>query len=395
MASVIIVGVGRHRDFGLRSLRDAGHSIAVVDEWELVPVEWCDWYAGTPMDSPERICDVISAAGRDFDALLCWDELAVALADDVGRRLGIPTSGLQPALFRDKALMHRRLRQCGVPSPAIGAADTPGQCRDLVRQAGLPVVIKPADYGGSDGVQLARTDQDAAKAYRIAASRAPSGRVVVDRFVPGPEFSVECISTGEGEHHVLSITEKLVSEPPFFVELGHLIPAPLPAAAQQRIESLVADALTALGIRCGVSHSEVKLGPDGPVFIEAAGRQAGDLIPKLVSLVSGDNPYLLELAAVRGMPLVPRRPVPGRTACVRFFGSAEADPVAYPPVQRELAAHGLEHLLIEVGYWYPEGIRPPRRRGNGSRFGYCLLAGPTDEVRLAYDHVSAMLETKI
>jgi biotin carboxylase len=389
MARVIVVGIGRHRDFGFQSLRTAGHAIGAVDIWEMIPVEWCDWYAGTAMTSAEQVAGVIAAERRAWDAIVCWDELAVQLAHGVGRLLGIPAACLEPELFRDKALMHRRLQRDGIPSAFIGAANTLAECRDLVRQAGLPAVVKPADYGGSDGVRLVITDDDVAEAYVPAAQRAPSGRVVVDRFIPGPEVSIECVSSLDGIHHVLCITEKLVSDPPFFVELGHLVPARLPCTTRDAIEAVVGRALTSLGMRRGVSHTEVKLGPDGPVVIESAARQAGDMIPKLVSLATGSNPHLLELAAIQGADVTSAPVVAERTACVRFFGSAAGDPVAYPPIRDTLG--GLEHLIVEVGYWYPENARPPRHRGNGSRFGYCLLSGPTDDVHEAHGRLSALL----
>src|SRR5262249_40296274 len=271
----------------------------------------------------------------------------------------------EPGPFRDKELMHRRLQRGGIPSAFVGAASTQARCRDLVWSAGLPAVIKPADYGASNGVRLVEDERDITDAYATAAQRAPSGGVVVDRFVPGAEGSVECVSTPDGAHHVLAITEKMVSHPPFFVELGHLVPARVPKPTRKVIEDLVRRTLTALGMQRGVSHTEVKLGPDGPVIIESAGRQAGDMIPKLVTLATGANPYLLELAAILGedaamLPVVPGSAVaPGRAgrarpgtadraACTRFFGSNAGDFVEYPPIQECLA--GLDGLIVELNY---------------------------------------------
>jgi len=352
-----------------------------VDEWELVPVEWCDWYTGNGMTSPDQVYTAIAAAQYSWDAVLCWNELQVELACDIADRLGVAAARFSPQLFRNKALMHERLQQEGIPSAFVGSASSPARCRELVREAGLPAVIKPADFGGSDGVRLVRGEDEIAKAYRQAVCRAPSRRVVVDRFVPGPEVSVECVTTLDGIHHVLAVTEKLVSDPPFFLELGHLIPAALPSGTQVLVESLARRSLTALGMRCGVSHTELKLGPEGPVVIESAARQAGDMIPKLVHLATGSNPYLLELEAIQQMDASLNLADEGSTTCIRFFGLAEARPVVHPPVEEALA--GSEHLLVELSYWYPEGAKPPRHRGNGSRFGYCMLSGVASEVRAA------------
>jgi biotin carboxylase len=96
----------------------------------------------------------------------------------------------------------------------------------------------------------------------------------------GPEFSVECFSFA-GRHVVVAITEKFTS-PDHFAELGQAVPARLDAGAEDGMRRAVCRFLDAMGLRDGVSHTEVRLSGRGPVVIETHNRVGGDAIDELV-----------------------------------------------------------------------------------------------------------------
>ena len=76
---------------------------------------------------------------------------------------------------------------------------------------------------------------------------------------------------------------------PYFVELEHHQPSSLPIDIQNKIKVLVPQALDALHIRYGASHSEIKITEDGDIrFIEIGARMGGDFIGSdLVKLSTG------------------------------------------------------------------------------------------------------------
>ena len=115
-----------------------------------------------------------------------------------------------------------------------------------------------------------------------------SKEVIVEEFVEGREVSVEAISF-EGKHRILQITDKVTTGAPHFVELEHHQPSTLPLSVQNRIHRIVLDALNALHIRYGASHSELKITPDGHIkVIEIGARGGGDFIAShLVELSTG------------------------------------------------------------------------------------------------------------
>ena len=384
---VLIAGLGEHKEFGLRSLRDAGHWVGVLEEPGRAPRDHVDWWA----PAAYRDVDSVVAAARrggPWDALVCWEEVAIDVAHEAARRLALPGPRMPAGRFRDKAVMAERIRQAGLPSPRLGTAQSLERARELAGGHDT-LVVKPADYGGSGGVRIVRGPADFDDAVRVALELSFSGRTVIDRFLPGPEYSVESVTWAPGDTQVLAVVENRTTPPPFCAETGQRVPARLPDADRDRLAAEAVRMLDTLGMECGVSHSEFKLTPGGPVLLEVAGRPAGDQIPRLVDLVTGWNIYVAEVAAVAGTR--PRPAAPAAEAAAVHFFTGDGGPVAYRPIDvAEASAPPLRDTLFELRFWLaPDApLRPPQDVDD--RAGYAILAGTATDV----DAAGAALATR-
>ncbi len=152
----------------------------------------------------------------------------------------------------------------------------------------LPVIVKPIDSGGSRGVTKVSRIEDLSKAIARAKSFSSKGRVLIEQYIDGPEYSVEAISHN-GIHHIVAITEKVTSGSPNFVELAHFQPALLSESRKVKLMDLVEKALTVLDYTEGPSHTEVRFDHSGNCFIiEVGTRLGGDFISSdLVRLSTG------------------------------------------------------------------------------------------------------------
>lgn len=103
------------------------------------------------------------------------------------------------------------------------------------------------------------------------------------------------LSTDLGSHSSLHIsfyplyTDKVTTGAPFFVELGHHQPSSLSDEIKNKVKQIVLNALDALHIQYGASHSELKIDEDGNIrVIEIGARMGGDFIgSNLVQLSTG------------------------------------------------------------------------------------------------------------
>ena len=108
------------------------------------------------------------------------------------------------------------------------------------------------------------------------------------------------------------------------MELGGCFPAEYAqrAAAVEVCEA----ALTALGMRRAISHTEIVLGREGPQIIEVNGRLVGGYIPEMMSFTLGRNVYHDLIDLFLGRSVAPPRT--SGVACIRAL-TAPADGVLH------------------------------------------------------------------
>ncbi|WP_432102053.1 ATP-grasp domain-containing protein [Streptomyces sp. bgisy091] len=378
---VLIAGLGEHKDFGLKSLQSAGHFVGIIDLPQRIPVDLCDWWRAGEWYSVDGLVAAAGSAGFTWDAVLCWDELAVDVVREAAIKLGVPGPRMPAGHFRDKGTMHARLREAGLPTPQLGVVRTLQECEKLARGR-FPVVVKPADYGGSGGVRIVAEPEDLGDAFDAAVAVSAGGRVVVDRYVRGPEYSVESVTWAPGDTQVAAVTEKHLTRPPYCAELGHVVPATLSDADREALTAATVAVLDALGMEAGVSHAEFRLTDQGPVLMEVAGRPAGGQIPRLVELATGWNLNVAELAAVTGARTTPAVPA-ARCAAIRCFVGDGRTPFTHPVTLATASAPPLAGTLRELRYFADEGTVQRAPRGLGDRLGYAIVAGDRVEVGAA------------
>ena len=227
-----------------------------------------------------------------FAAATSLTEPGLEGAGQINDIFGLGGTGFAVARrMRDKWAMRRHLAGSGPAT--VGAAPLADRA-DIDRfgtRYGYPFIVKPVDGTASYGVFRVDGPEAAdavwAKVAALRGHRMDRGSMpfaiqgfLMEEYVEGPEFSVECFSFA-GRHVVVAITEKFIS-PDHFAELGQAVPARLDAGAEDSMRRAVCGFLDAMDLRDGVSHTEVRLSGRGPVVIETHNRVGGDAIDELV-----------------------------------------------------------------------------------------------------------------
>ena len=175
----------------------------------------------------------------------------------------------------------------GVPSPWFFDVDSLEQLKALAGKVTFPCIIKPTDNAGSHGVAKVNSFEELIASYEYSHSCSRHGKVIVEEFLDGPEVSVEVMMVN-GKVNILQITDKITTEAPHFVEMGHSQPSLLPDATQETIRQVATAACLAVGIDKGPAHVEMRVTKRGPVMIELGARMGGDNITThLVPLSTG------------------------------------------------------------------------------------------------------------
>lgn len=335
------------------------------------------------------------APGNRLKGFTSTSDYFVAAAARLAERLGLPgPSAAAVEQCRDKARQHARLRAAGVAVPDAQAAETAEEAARAAAALGLPVVVKPVGGSGSVGVRLCATAEDAERHAALLLSRSVNERgmpvrraVLVQRFIEGPEFSVETLAG-----KVIGITRKHVSDPPHFIELGHDFPADLPDPDALSAAAAARAAVAALDLEWGAAHTELRLTASGPIIIEVNSRMAGGFIPELIRRARGIDLIRELTRRILGRP--PRlQPSADAHASIRFLVPPRSGRLL--AVTGEVEARAVASVC-DLSHYRPPGAEIVLAGDFHDRIGHVMAASAqAAEARAAAERALALLTLTI
>lgn len=280
--TILILGAGIMQLPAIRAAHRLGLQVFVVDGNAEAPgIAEADRFEHIDLRDRESILDTarqqqqrgglsaVFTAGTDFSAAVAY----------VAEELELPGTSLESALnATDKFRMRKVLKSAGIRVPEFTVLQSDNQSERAVDAAvaevGLPCVVKPADSMGARGVVRADSVIEASALIHEAASHSRTGRVVIEHFIDGPEFSVDALVYAD-EVLITGFADRHIAFEPFFIEMGHTIPSALDPEAYEQVISEFERGVAALGISSGAAKGDMKLSSAGPVVGEIAARLSG------------------------------------------------------------------------------------------------------------------------
>jgi biotin carboxylase len=276
----------------------------------------------------------------------------------------------------DKGKMRRAFETAGAPSPRSIDISSEDEGFAAAGFVGWPLIVKPSRSSGSRGVT--RIEDNGKPAHlRLAIQRAleesRDHRAVIEKFVEGPEFSVEILVWNQ-EPHVVAVTDKLTTGSPYFVEIGHSQPTLYDGSDRELIERAAIMGVRALGIDWAAAHAEVRLSPEGPFLMEIGARLGGDfitteLVPRStgIDMVEG----AIRLALGEEPDLVPRHPPQG--VSIRYLMPEPGVITEITGLVQARQMDGIKIVEVAVGL----GDTVPKVTSSLARVGHVIAEGKT------------------
>ena len=262
--------------------------IGIAIEKGAVCKKYCERFYPISFADKDAVVDVCRK--EKVDGIISFSlESALPTVVYVAQKLGLISNSEESIrLTQSKYAQRQALEKAGIPVPKYYLVENEDDLKKV--QCRYPVIVKPVDSGGSQGICKVECQEKLVDAYRYAVEYSRTSKAIVEEYVDGREFSVEYISH-QGKHYFLQITDKVTSGAPRFVEMQHHQPADIPGSVWNRIKEMVEGALTALKIENSASHTEIKWNCNDELFIiETGARMGGDYISSdLVRLSTGYN----------------------------------------------------------------------------------------------------------
>lgn len=229
--------------------------------------------------------EATAAAVARYDPafVVVGSEPGVLLSDALSERLGLPSNGTALSRARrDKSEMAAAIRRAGLRAvQELKTGDVEEAIAWAERRGDWPVVVKPLDSAGTDGVSLCETSDAIRAAFadvlgRPNALQGANEQLLVQELLRGTQLFCDSVSWG-GIHHVSEVWRdtKIRIEGNLAYDFEELLD--YRGEQQDQVVAYVKAVLDALGISYGPAHTEVMLTQDGPVLVESGARLHGSI----------------------------------------------------------------------------------------------------------------------
>merc|ERR1711904_213195 len=230
-------------------------------------------------ETAKAVTEAIDKLGIKLGAVICGSEPGVTLADALSSELGVRTNGVSDGR-RDKKRQQELVRAAGLRSVRQAGGTNLSDVKEFLQSEPMPVVVKPVESAGSDGVKLCQSIEGAEEHFTLLMSSqrkcgSQNAAVLCQEFLKGKEYVVDHVSR-DGVHKttMVWVYDKRKANGGDFVYYG-TIPVSIDSKEAQELIPYVRGVLDALGIKNGPTHGEVMMTQRGPCLVEMNCRAHG------------------------------------------------------------------------------------------------------------------------
>lgn len=339
-------------DPGLREA-DEPHLVSILDEEAILQI--------ARNNRPDA---VLSAAS----------DLGIYAASVLNKSLNL--QGVRPEQVEavsDKGLFHRLQQGLGLPAPACVEVESESlPSASFFESVGYPAIVKPFFASGSRGVARVNHYQDL-EAMHAETYQQSSGRkgYVFQQFLEGyEEVGCEAMIIN-GKVEFLESTHKFTNE--HHAPIGHCVPGPLNKKQIQNVSSQINAIAEYLGVEQSPVNLDIMLkAGEAPVIIDMGFRLGGNLLPLVMGVAFGWDPYDWAVRMVTERIIAP----PEYSDCngevgSLIFGSMH-EQIFTPELKSALTELVKPHAL-ECVFDYEPGAQLPVFTQGSRRFGHALV----------------------
>ena len=174
----------------IQRVHDFGFRAVIVDGNPNAPAANLGYFIDASCYSASEAIDVLRSSGMSFDGVMCAAVDAPVACAEIAAAFGLPGLSVEAARLSQNKLEQVFALWNVVPHPDKANVEIePGR----VHIPSWSGVIKPIDSRGGRGVIRLLSDVDPSWAYEQARSASPTGRVMVEQWLDGPQISTESI----------------------------------------------------------------------------------------------------------------------------------------------------------------------------------------------------------
>lgn len=385
MTRLMVLGGGRHQVPLIQRAEERGIETVLVDYLPDAPgrefashselADATDTSIAVELASKYAVDGVVTT-GTDIPI-----RTMAAVADALQLPHYLTPSGARSAT--DKLSMFETLSLAGVPMARRFPSD-----QKLLPHAQLPVVVKPADSQGQRGMALVEEAGALSEALGHARKSSRTGRVLIEEYMTGPEFTANAWLQ-DGGIAMMLVNDRITFNPSPYLGIAfqHRHPSLAAAGWEDRVRDITLRTARSYGVETGPLYIQMIATADGPRVVEAAARIGGGHESRLIWHMTGwsSDDALIDLA-LGSNPTSPPAIPPDSHMLVNFVLGSEG-------IVGDVGQLPNDDGVLEAGWYVKKGDQLGRVVDSLGRVGYFVAsAGSMYELeRVADDFYRKLL----
>ncbi len=375
---LIAVTAGKWQKHGISEAMGSGIKVLAIDaDPKAEGFSIADKSLSISLENDDAVIKELKELNLNYKGVVSFcSEAGMPLAARIREEFALPGPGLiLTKKLLDKGVQRKVWSENAVPGPEWAIFEDVKSATYYLLSSELPKIIKPIDSSGSRGVSKIEEQSDIISSVNKAFEFSRSGKVIIESFMTGTEFTVEVLII-DGTVNVLAVTEKKKVEGTKGTVARELATSDRPIATIDKISRTVIQAFNSLGYNEGPGHAEVILCDDDFVgMVEVAGRGGGFMVfDKFIPAVSGVNIAKLTALQSIGIP-IQKFEIKKHAAVLRFFPSRPGTLRSINGFEKANEIKG-----VEADYFVSIGDEFLSAKADGDRLGYVLSWAQTPSI---------------
>lgn len=314
---LVAVGAGRWQVPGIQAARQARLNVLALDANINAPgFAYANRSVVVDIRNSSAVLSAIAETKIEPDGAIAFcNEAGMRSTARIREHYNLPCAGINlTTALTNKKIQREIWTKNRNPVPQWAVPQSKSEVPLILKNIKGKVIFKPVDGSGSRGISVIEKNQKWQMAFLKAKKHSLVGKVIIERFINGLEYTVETF-THRTKTYVLAITRKKKVPGTNNTVACELESVPANTKKTKKIKIVVKKALQALGYTNGPAHTEILIDKKENIYlVETAGRGGGFMVADgVVPLTSGFD--LAKACALQAVGLKPKIP---KNKCKKF-----------------------------------------------------------------------------
>ncbi len=379
---ILLLGGSESKSIAITKAKDAGYYTILCD---YLPHNYgrkiADKFYLESTTDKEAILRV--ATEEKVDGILSYaSDYGAPSAAYASEKLGLATNPYESVcILREKQLFRKFLRENGFACPmSVSFADTPydSTIQNKLKNFNYPLMVKPVDSCGSNGVSKINSSRELEDAYNFAYNVSLNKGVIIEEFIEndykyligGDVF----VQSGKVVCWGLLNCHRDQSVNPL-VPTGKSYPVQISNKDLELVKSELLRLFSLLKIQSGAFNVEVIISNSKAYFIEIGPRNGGNEIPDFLSVLTDSDIITATIEAAMGNRNYPvNQPPKGKFMSTYNIHSSETGTYLRTEINPDY-----ESRIIRADYFVKEGSAVKKFDNAGELIGIVFLQHDSEE----------------